>query len=212
MRTPQCSAGIWLSIWCTLQSLSTLATAQLSENIGISVPPGVSATTERLTLQETVAITIPEIMVTKTVVSPVTITQTIMNLETVTAIVPVTQLVTDLKTVTSTIAMTQLVTSLKNVTATMPVVQLVTDVKTLTATSVVNQVQMVTVTVPGTCTFTYQFYFEHHVKAHDYNINHDYFDQTIHHYFHYDCHVKTHDYNIYDLFYNNKTNDDINNE
>ncbi|MCJ1435918.1 hypothetical protein MMC27_005294 [Xylographa pallens] len=154
MRTPQRSAGLWLSMWCMLHSLGTFATAQSSENIAISSPPVVAATTEHLTLLETVAVTVPEIMVTKTVVSPITITQTIMNLETVTATMAVTQQVTDLKTVTSTMAVTELVTSLKNVTATMPVIQLVTDVKTVTATSVVNQVQMVTVTIPGTCTLT----------------------------------------------------------
>ncbi|MCJ1284976.1 hypothetical protein MMC26_004313 [Xylographa opegraphella] len=150
MRTPQRSAGLWLSMWCALQSLGTFVGAQLSENMVISVPSGVAATTEHLTLEETVAITVPEILVTKTIMSPVTITQTIMNLETVTATKAVTQLITDLKTVTSTVAVTSLVTNLKNVTATMPVIQLVTDMKTVTATSVVNQVQMVTVTIPGT--------------------------------------------------------------
>ncbi|MCJ1320307.1 hypothetical protein MMC15_005645 [Xylographa vitiligo] len=122
--------------------------------------------------------------------SPVTVTQTIMNLETVTATMAVTQLVTDLKTVTSTMAVTELVTSLKNVTATMPVTQLVTDVKTITATSVVDQVQMVTVTIPGTCTLTltravfsacygydeqnynnYANNFYHVNKGHEYHLN-----------------------------------------
>ena len=55
-------------------------------------------------MEETLAITVPEMMVTQTIVSPVTITQTVMDFQTVTAtvmnVVTQVQMTTDLKTVT----------------------------------------------------------------------------------------------------------------